>query len=1076
MEATASEPPGSEHGSHTNGRGVSGGGHRLRVGRQKTRRLRAQAAAGTSPQPFWRSEGNPSSWDEKMETSLSGFSEDDKPNNSEHRRSAPQHIASSAVNNLKKVAEVPESSFLPKVIGVACPPMLFHSHPFFKVCSEEFRDALIRHTHRQHFDRDHLQQQTFQMMRNAGVLAELFDQRDELKDMLMLTVQGERPPSSCDGLHLTFPEESHEVEVLFNNIALSDQREAFPFGAEIATGLCQRAAFTVRVRREPLQGMYFLPREALVGLLNEQRFASDAKALREMTEQTMGNLLHMWHVRNSSKVKIRLFANMCISFRHQLIQSATIRLCSAGQTFRRKGTVAQTCFCVFQGDADVFHEGTKLLRLSNTGSQAWHAWWGFLETLGTSDVECRSPATVTAVTDCVLWEFSGAVLAELRSRFPAECSFLDKVAVKHVQMLAPHARGIMNLSFLRDADVAFVEALSKSLQQQTGLPGDAVIQQHEAGHELFVLVWGFCSVYRGVKPDFVASLSEGASFGELALLGITSTWNTTVRCDTVCDIRVLGRSALLETLDRFSLEAARLDRVAQAYGHSRKVASAEIARMELFRKCSEDFLALVSKNLYQQAILAGQMVFRQDQPMFNLHAVVHGAMDFYFEDDHSMHLTAPLVFGEISLLMPGKRCPCSCKATTICDSLSVCTQDLSAELHNKFPEDMARVLACYEGTVRSDKHFVHGPPTESARVSEKPCQKSFLHNCDPDFLHELSQSLTRHIFFDGQVLIREGVDGKEGYIVEKGTCRVEANGSLVGQVGAGSVLGEKVICGQRSCFSSSAQSVGVVVAYSISRADVAKCLERFPQEGRQPGPMAGRKAMRGAVRKMQMVGVTGLQRRRQQASVADSGGKVMPASPATSNPKASALSRLRGVLKQNAQEQLVADDTLPHQRSAGQSWRKAAIAHPAGLKHLEEDRDPAHGRSKSFESSGYSSSGEDELQIQLLQEDRNNGQVGNVRRKWPGIEDKQRWLKKRQEALQRAEAHRQLREWGVPQRKRPELGLPPIHSARDCRSQSPVATAQLAQSAPQSARLRKLEGVYSRPVWGEIFGAPIPVE
>lgn len=938
------------------------------------------------------------------------------------------------------------SVFLPKICGSVCPAGLFSGHPFFRGLSGDFLDELSRATTRHTLNPaeiDEFSHQRRQLMRGAGVLSDLFERQDQkLKHRIALTTQGVDPTPEKDGLHLTVAQESSDLQALFNNSGLGMLSECYIYGMETCLGLCKTSAFTVQVTREPLSGLYFLPRAVLVAIVESKRFEGEAKLLRERTLKMLNSLCYEWFTRNPAKIKIRLFANMSGDFRQELLRGATIRFVGAGTVIRKTGEFSSSCFCVYQGDAEACVSQPKkpdehLMRVSHAAPQAWAAWWGFLQAIGPGT---RSAVTITAVTDCVLWDIGSAALAELRVKFPTECAFFDKVALKHVQMLAPYTEHIMNVPMLRPGERAFLHELDKHVTSHVKMPGEEIVKEGEDCDSFYFLALGVCSVYRGGNARRITFLQEASFIGENALLGIPSKHTATVVCDTVCDVRQLARSDVEKSLVYYPREARRLEQIGDAlHGSIRKVARDELRRV--FKGFSEGFIKALSDQFYDQPLFSGQALIKQYAPAHSMFVLTKGKVDIHVDGVKVTSLEAPQVLGENALLNPGVKATANVTSTIIGDCLAMHTDRISKELHSKFPEDMQKLQDSLNRKRGKDDGYQRGPTTDS-QPTGNTAAGYFFSDRDPAFLADLSQRLTKQVYFGGQVIMEEGVEGNYAYIIKQGTCSVEVDGAKVGEVHPGGVLGEMVLLGLSSTHTATVKSMGTVVAFAIENDQMAECLSRFPKE------------------------------RDNLLDIMFERQKHMPSS--NSTPKVKTMRSM--VRKVQRMRMLLGHDSLKQKLDELDQPDSTAA---------EEEAEAAEAAALKVEQS---------ILEKVLKEEEEESPVSKGRKPLPGRREVKRWLKKRLLALERAEELRR-------QRDEPVVGLVPATQGfriaeigrgtpfaqalgtgpeggsltSPQREAPPTLRLPLVgpETQPSALRLRKTESVYGRPVWAEVFGAPL---
>lgn len=104
----------------------------------------------------------------------------------------------------------------------------------------------------------------------------------------------------------------------------------------------------------------------------------------------------------------------------------------------------------------------------------------------------------------------------------------------------------------RSANKLFVDQIIQSMTVELFQPGAAILNEGDAAYLLYFLHRGEVQV--SVKGKTVASLSDGAFFGEMALLEKNSKRNATVVATSFCDCRVIHKNRFNRLLKLFPAE------------------------------------------------------------------------------------------------------------------------------------------------------------------------------------------------------------------------------------------------------------------------------------------------------------------------------------------------------------------------------------------------------------------------------------------------------------------------------------------------------------------------------------------
>lgn len=757
--------------------------------------------------------------------------------------------------------ETASSCGLPRHYGWHCPPQLVHGSPLLRGTSDEFREEIISLVQRFYFDPESQEEISRAKLdiRVSSLLPELFDQR--LNTGATLVYSQERPaPQNYDGLFITYPSDAEKIEFIYNNLRITDATipkeeeqgdhdmlgsgffgsisghgrapvaTLAAFGFEIAFGISQVPIFSVRVRDDISKGCYFIPRDAIQRLLRSPRYQGDLLFIRDRVHAYVNRLISSWCSQHVPRLKIRLFANSASNFKHKLVAESMVKFAASDTVLCCSGDAESgCCWCILTGEAAVTLGDEHLTFLSQaSGHSAWASWWGFPEVFGACS---RRPTTVTITKDAVLLEVSSTSLLRMKDHFPAEYALLEKVAEKHMRMIAPTALSWNTVNFFKGCSPGLMALVKGIAQVRIYQPGENIVVEREAGNaEMFVIARGTCSVYREAIPKPLTRLSAGCLFGEVAGLGISTTRTATITCDTICDIRVLGKDAFFKALAKFPEDEQHIQSVAQALIHNRGLVS-DVLR-EVFADLSEVFTKNLADLMYEQLYFVGQNIITQDEDRRYMFALVSGEVEVLTGGVVVAVLKAPAVFGEGSLLMPDTKSSSTVRSSTVCDCLVLsASASLTARLTKKFPQDMRKLKVILNRRMSALKETEEQKGRALELNADEP-QKvgSFLIGCDPTFLKALSQRVDRKAFHDGDCILEEGRSSNHVYVIARGNCIVRRGKEQVGCLGVGDIAGEMALFSFGHLAVASVIADGLVIACTLERTSLLQVLENFPTE------------------------------------------------------------------------------------------------------------------------------------------------------------------------------------------------------------------------------------------------------
>jgi cAMP-dependent protein kinase regulator len=166
-------------------------------------------------------------------------------------------------------------------------------------------------------------------------------------------------------------------------------------------------------------------------------------------------------------------------------------------------------------------------------------------------------ASVVASEESLLLEVSRELLDELSTRHKSLPALLQRFYKE--RLLANLLRtGDLFRSFSREA----LSRLAGSFELKTAERGDELVKQGEMGRGLFVLLRGRCAAYDVPTGAAYPELSEGAVFGEIALLELCPS-TATVRAESRSVLLFLPRKAFAEEVLKNTQAASMLETLAR---------------------------------------------------------------------------------------------------------------------------------------------------------------------------------------------------------------------------------------------------------------------------------------------------------------------------------------------------------------------------------------------------------------------------------------------------------------------------------------------------------------------------------
>lgn len=721
-------------------------------------------------------------------------------------------------------------------------------HPFFKDTSPLLRERL------------------------APQLVRCSNSQNNAREMVL--EQGAEPDSTrgMDYLFLTPPDVHTQVEVMFEGKAITTLGGNAIFAQEVIFGVTRRFVFGTRIATGSLSTLWVVPKSVVQALLSRTAHREDARLLKQRAHNTIVQIFAGWFHLQTTNLPIRLFAATEHAFKRALAEEVEIQIVPAGAQICKELDAQDWAFCVWKGEAQVMQDSSKtsFQRLTHSeGSSAWAAWWGLLQLL---EVDMFCNLSVYAETDCVLWRLTPDGFRALKKQFPQECRLFQKVAMEHVRMLQPTAVPIRQMKHFKDCSSAVLRELeSADLQRQVVAPGTVIIEQGEANiqQELFFIARGRVSVKHvvaagGKKHSSSTSpqvtLHAGDFFGEAAAFKVRGVRSSTLVAETICDLLSINGDAICQIMARYQEDSSHIVDTLEARGVGMKPMD-DLRVMTFFQSFSTTFLERLLPLGKRHGFLPGFDILREGEPVEHLHVLFQGDVQIKWSNNtqrsrQEVRMKAPSIYASHVFITRFDESSCTnpytvtskhfCgimkfKADEVLDLADACGEgrEMLEELVN---DEKTELKAARMSTMLHRHSLLHfqeleGQLEEAAEIDEEEervigelLEKNF-ENSDPAFILAVQEVLGKKIYEDGEVILQQGADGDYAILMGAGSSgTVEVNSTKVGEVKAGSFVGETLLLGKSMKRTATVRAVGQVTAYTLSEAAMKMIFEDFPKE------------------------------------------------------------------------------------------------------------------------------------------------------------------------------------------------------------------------------------------------------
>lgn len=470
-----------------------------------------------------------------------------------------------------------------------------------------------------------------------------------------------------------------------------------------------------------------------------------------------------------------------------LSAAATDRICKAGEAVIRQGEDGDQCFFLARGKVTAYRgaraaslvgqkpaEGDKG-HIPFVGAPSQHRGMQPLNTLGRGAVFGEMGAlglrpirgaTVVCDTPCHI-------------RVLPQCAVVDAIEqdrrlgealidLAKERGFVPPAVDEDNALFRCFPGVSngLLEKLRDRMVPGSAFRGQVIMEQGSDADTLYILLSG--QAVLEIDKVFVADIRSPVALGDIALVQPGSKHIASARCGSYCKY--------------LSISMSRMTKLLQDYPHDKRTIGEKAkVNIEALRKLLAE--SLHHKEVAQ--IAAERRVQLQDAPE------VPAAAQQPVRRRASLGRTAtgPLVF-------------------------------TARESEGAF-------------SAGAQESFVDSEDLAEAEAEEqlfREVLQKYFKDSDERFCEVLIGGMQKTIYFDGQVILKEGDEGDFALIIQRGSGVVEVGGIRVGEVKEGGLVGEAVLLGTSARRTATVRAVGMVSAFTLQQSVVLAAFEEFPEE------------------------------------------------------------------------------------------------------------------------------------------------------------------------------------------------------------------------------------------------------
>eukprot|EP00746_Dinoflagellata_sp_MGD_P074997 gnl/MRDRNA2_/MRDRNA2_30220_c0_seq1.p1 gnl/MRDRNA2_/MRDRNA2_30220_c0~~gnl/MRDRNA2_/MRDRNA2_30220_c0_seq1.p1 ORF type:complete len:2088 (-),score=405.19 gnl/MRDRNA2_/MRDRNA2_30220_c0_seq1:264-5960(-) len=433
-------------------------------------------------------------------------------------------------------------------------------------------------------------------------------------------------------------------------------------------------------------------------------------------------------------------------------------------------------------------------------------------------VTSERSATVTATSICCVQVLHRTVLTRALRRHPSEKKHFDMLALSEMESeIALSKFSIYMLPLFKDCPSRFIYLLDLYLERKLCCKDETIVEEGTEGEEMFILYSGIANVEVGGTQ--VCETTEGACFGEMAVLGISNKRTATVRAAGLCDVRILHRRNVEEALREFPEERKRFEALAALRMRSQiEVAKGGIGKtIPFFKQCDPAFVEEIGDEMEDRIYMAGQALVTENEMGDCLFVLHKGSAEVLVGGKRVAEIHDGGVVGEMAALGISRKRTATIVATETCFVQLLYRQQLNKAM-KKYPQErqqFERIAA------KRIEEFVYN---DSVRCLD------FFRGCPRKYVELLDSHLERRLFFVDDTILHADSPGQHLIILFSGSATVEINGQVASELKEGDFCGETTVLGIKPVRTATVRARDLCDTQVIHRRHLNEALDQFPSE------------------------------------------------------------------------------------------------------------------------------------------------------------------------------------------------------------------------------------------------------
>lgn len=462
---------------------------------------------------------------------------------------------------------------------------------------------------------------------------------------------------------------------------------------------------------------------------------------------------------------------------------------------------------------------------------------GELAALGVVQVRSASafaqgPVVVTFVEATDLWRVLGVFTRE-HDMFMTMARNHMQTVLKNKPIVVPEFEGF---------SVDFWSMLRTKLKPMFVRPGEVVCEQDTMGTTMYVVQEGRFEVL--MENVVVGECQSPENFGMPGV--VLDEWAriATVRSLNFGLVHALERDDFVSIAQKHPEAALKIKDMVGGELDMLAGVSEYLNRLDAFRNATMKLIRVLSRVSHCASFMAGEYIVEQGDPAASMHVFYSGSAVIECNGVAIGQAHPGNLFGEISVLGLGFQRQTSIRALSLCRTIEL---HYAAVQHaiRKCPEaaDIFKDLA----KKRFDESLAQG---NGQGYSKSLNDCSFLfRQCSRGFRSKCELWAERKIFFNGDIVVAQGEEGTEMFVVAAGCADVEVNGVQVGAVKEGDCFGDLAALGIATTRLATVRAKQLISVCILGQELLEAGFAEFPEDGKMFRTMALEKLTDGIVPK-----------------------------------------------------------------------------------------------------------------------------------------------------------------------------------------------------------------------------------